>query len=147
MVGSAKPGDQAAERGLARPGLADDGNLLPGGDLRVDVDQHRRLVLVAVATAVGERDVLDADAEQSRRQRDRVRRLGRADRDLEHAEHPAQAGDGGLGLVEDLGELGDRLEEPVRQEDEADQRARRSGRAPGPRMHADADHRGDGERR
>ena len=32
-------------------------------------------------------------------------------------------GHGGLGLVEHLGELGDRLEEPVREEDEADQRA------------------------
>ncbi len=30
---------------------------------------------------------------------------------------------GGLRLIEHLGELGNRLEEPVREEDEADQRA------------------------
>ena len=34
-------GDQPAERGLARAGLADDGDLLAGGDLGVDVEQHR----------------------------------------------------------------------------------------------------------
>ncbi len=52
-----------------------------------------------------------------------MRRRRRADRDVEHAEHAPQAGDRGLGLVEHLGELGDRLEEAVREEDEADQRA------------------------
>ena len=52
-------------------------------------------------------------------------RLGRPDRVLQNTEHPAQAGHGGLRLIEHLGELGDRLEEPIRQEDEADQRARR----------------------
>ena len=50
-------------------------------------------------------------------------RLGRPDRDLQNAKHPPQAGNGCLGLVDDLGELGDRFEEPVGQEDEADQRA------------------------
>ncbi len=40
-----------------------------------------------------------------------------------HAEHTTKTGDGGLRLVEHLGELGDRLEEPVRQEDEPDERA------------------------
>ncbi len=56
---------------------------------------------------------------------DRVVRRRRTDREVEHRQHAAQAGHGVLGLVEHLGELGDRLEEPVREEDEADQRARR----------------------
>ena len=46
----------------------------------------------------------------------------RSGRDVEHAEHAPQAGDGGLGLVEHLGELGDRLEVPVGEEHEAHQR-------------------------
>ena len=50
--------------------------------------------------------------------------LGRADRVVEHAQHAAEPGDGGLRLIEHLGELGDGLEESVRQEDEPDQRTR-----------------------
>ena len=63
-------GDQAAERGLARARLADQGDLLPGRDLGGDVDEHRWLVVVASA-AVAEGDVLDADAQRALRQRDR----------------------------------------------------------------------------
>ena len=62
--------------------------------------------------------------------------MRRPGRQVEHAEHPPQAGDGGLRLVEHLGELGDRLEEPVREEHEADHRP---GRQPARRTAGDAD--------
>ena len=89
------------------------------------------------AAAVRERDVVDVDREPTLWQALRVRRRRRADRHVEHAEHPAQAGDSGLGLVEHLGELGDRFEVAVREEDEADERARGEP-ALGPDHHADA---------
>ena len=71
---------------------------------------------------------------------------GGPDRHVEHGQHAAQPGDGRLRLVDDLGELGDRFEEAVREEHEADERA--GGQAAvGPLPHADADHRRHGEHR
>ena len=73
-----------------------------------------------------------------------MQRLGRADRVVQHAENATKAGNCGLCLVQYLGELGDRLEEPVRQEDESHQRTRRQA-GPGAADDTDADDRGDGE--
>ena len=51
--------------------------------------------------------------------------VGDLDRRVEHVEHLAPAGHRRLGLVEDLGELGDRLEEQGDEEEEGDQLAAR----------------------
>jgi len=119
-----QPGDQPSERGLARTGLPHHRHLLTGGEVGGDVDQHRGFVVVA-ARPVGEGDVVDVDVELPRRDVHRTRWFGRTDRDLEDAEHPPEAGHRGLGLVDHLGELGDRLEEPIREEDESHHRAGR----------------------
>ena len=127
MVGSAKRAISRPSVVLPEPVSPTTATCWPAGIWALTSSSTGGLVVVAAA-AVAERDVLDADAEHARRERDRMRRLRRPDRDVEHAEHTAQPGDRGLGLVEHLGELGDRLEEPVGEEDEADQRAGRQAR-------------------
>ena len=118
----------------------------PGCAPRRGRARRRRSSPRSAARPVRERDVVDVDVERPAGQRPGMVGRRRADRDVEHAEHATQPGDRGLGLVEHLGELGDRLEEPVRQEDEADQR---TGGEPAGRADVDADHddRGDGEHR
>ena len=119
-VGEAR--HQAPKRGLARARLADHRDLLAGGDVDAHVDEHGCVVVVR-ARRVGERDVIDVDRQRSRGQPVRVGRLRRSDGDLEDPDHAAQTCHGGLGLLDHLGELCDRLEEPVRQEHEAHERA------------------------
>ena len=56
-------------------------------------------------------------------QRGAARVVEDVDRDVEHVEHLAPARDRGLGLVDDLADLGDREEQQVHQERERDDRA------------------------
>ena len=90
--------------------------------------------------------MVDLDPRRTGRQQLAVWALHDLDRRVEHLEHAPPTRHRRLGLVEDLGELGDGLEEAVHEEQEADEGARReTGRRALP--HADGHHRADGEHR
>jgi hypothetical protein len=90
---------------------------------------------------VGEGDVVEADADRTGRQdAPALGRVGDVARGVEHAEHPAQAGEGVLRLVEHLGGDLHRLDEQRDEEQEADEAAGRDV-AGDAEQHADDDHR------
>ena len=109
-----QPAQELGERRLARTRLADDRDVRAGRDVDAHVVQHRRVA------AVGEPDVRHLDGERAVREMHAVGRLDDVDRHVEHREHLAPAGDGGLGLVEDLAQLGDRDQQQVDEEHERD---------------------------
>ena len=138
IVGSAKRAISRPSVVLPDPVAPTRATCWPAGMWARDVLQDGVVDLGRQAPGrVGERDVADVDVERAGRQRARVVRRWRPDRQVEHAEHAAQPGHRRLGLVEHLGELGDRFEEPVRQEDEADHGA---GGQPAARAAGDTDH-------
>ena len=136
-VGSARRVQQLRERGLARPGRAHDRDARAGIDHDRHVTQRGLRGLVRAGTrAIRERHVLDRDRRRTRRQHDAGVGLDDVDRRVEQVEHPPPSRHRGLGLVEDLGDLGDGLEEPVHEQHEADELARGEARC---RAHDHAD--------
>ena len=87
-----------------------------------DVGEHRRFVIVAT-TAIAEVDPIECDGQTTLREPHGNAGLRGANGNLEHPEHPTHACHGRLGLIEHLGEFGDRFEEPIREEDEANHRS------------------------
>ena len=123
--GSARRVSSSGQGGLARAGGPHDRDGRARLDRERDVAERRLVVVGAPVPAGGGSGTSRGRARSTARSagapgRRRVRRSRSA---LEDPEHPTPAGDRGLGLVEDLGELGDRLEEAVAEEDEADHRA------------------------
>ena len=141
-------GEQPGQGGLARAGGPHDRDGRARLDRERDVAERGLVVLGRLSRpgAVAERHVVQLDRRRAPRELLAVVGFGDGDRTLEDPEHPTPARDGGLGLVEDLGELGDRLEEAVAEEDEADHRA---GGQPGVGAERGAgdEHGGDGQDR
>ena len=119
--------------------------MLTRWDRRGDAHQDGLVVVHLSPAAIPECDVVDVDRQRSRGQRARRHRLRRPGRQIEDPEQAAHARNGGLGLIEHLGELSDGLEKTIGEEDEADQRARCQA-ADGAPGNADAHHRGHRER-
>ena len=109
-----EPAQQLGERRLARTRLADDRDVRAGRDVDAHVVQHGRVA------AVREPDVRHLHGERAVREMHAVGRFGDVDRHVEHGEHLAPTGDRGLGLVEDLAQLGDGAQQQVDQEHERD---------------------------
>src|SRR5690606_11895535 len=109
----------------------------PGGQAHGDVVQYRH------AVPVGEGHAVDLDLQRASGQVLAVGRLGDVHGRGQHAQHLAPAGQGDLGLVEDLGQLGDGVEQQVDEEDEGDHLA--DAQAPtGPPGGPDRDDAGQG---
>ena len=108
-----QPGEQLGDRRLARAGLADDRDPAAGVDVEVDVLEHQR------PARVGERHVVEADVDRAARQHLAVgARVDQVGRGLEDADDPAPAGDGVLGVGEDLGAHLHRADEQRHEEGE-----------------------------
>jgi hypothetical protein len=137
--GVRQPAQQLGERGLARPRLAHDGHRCAGRQQHVDVAQHRR------AVAVGEAHPGDGHLERPVRQGHAGVGLGQVDRRSQHAEHLAPTGDGDLRLIDDLRQLGDRVEQQADEEEEGDDLAHAEAPA-GPVGHARGGHAGQRHR-
>ena len=135
-TGSIEPGEQLGERRLAAAGLADDGDPGPRRDRQVDVAQHLRAAGVGVARRHGS-GCRSGPAGSSRPPPDAIRRIGDVDRGVEHVEHPAQARERVLGVVQGLGRDLHRPDEERHQEQERDQPA---GRKVAADAEPDADH-------
>ena len=89
--------------------------------------------------AVGERDALGPHRHRARAAaRDPRSGSTTSTGTVEDREHLAEPGQGGLGLVEDLAQLGDRAEQQVHQEQEGDELARAQSPV-GPVPDADGD--------
>ena len=134
-----EPAEQRRKRRLARAGLADDRDVGPGGDVDRDVGEDLR------AGAVGEVHVLGAHRQRTAREFAAVRVVGHIDRDVEDVEDLAPPGDRGLGLVDDLADLGDGEQQQVHEE-----RERHDGPEVESELHAgergEGDDRGERER-
>ena len=111
-------GEQLRERRLAAAGLTHDRDVLARGDRDVDVSEHRG------AVAVAEGHVVHGDVERAvGRQPHAVVGLLDLDRQIEHREDLAPAGDRGLGLGVDLGQVLEHAQEHVAEEQERHRRA------------------------
>ncbi len=117
---------ERGERRLAGAGVADQRDRGAGGDVEVDVLQHR------LALAVRERDALEPDHARSRRELDRARPVGDLLRLVEHLEDPLARRRRALRLADPHAERAQRQDEHGEEEEDRGEAARRSGCRPRP---------------
>ena len=113
--GVVEPGDQGEERGLARSGLPQQGDPLPGLNLERQLLQHRRVGLIV------ERDRVELDRSRESGVGEGLGRRGDFDWCVEDLEHPAGGTETLLHAVGDVGETGDLVGELGEQTGEDDQ--------------------------
>ena len=118
-VGSARRHSSLANVVLPEPVSPTTATFVPAGMCDVDVVQHRVAAAVGEATCRRPRPPSGPVGQRRRRGSGSTTSIGH----VEHAEHLAPAGDGGLGLVEDLAQLRDRPQQQVDEEQERDELA------------------------